>query len=161
IRQRNIVQQLLRDGVEPARGNDITGKGQMGRRIENLDWPTGLHALRKIALPLEAGRNGGDGGVGVSRTRAEIAEEEERRRIFDQFRNHQRAAGNYAEAALRIRGLSNLLAGNGKRMGIEGRVIQIEEHHAMNAVGLAAIAELSALRRAIAATTSATGPATP
>src|SRR6266849_1635852 len=145
IRQRNIAQQLLRDGVEARERNDIAGKWLVRCWIEDLGRCTG-----EITLALELRWHRGNLGGRVLCARSEIAHKKSGGRVLDKLRNYQRTARNHTEAALRIRRLRDVLARNGKWLGVERRVVQCEKHHTVNAIGLPSIAKLPALLTAFA-----------
>ena len=145
------MSKALRDGIEPARRNDVAGERLVRGRVVELNGPVRLDALGKIALPLELRGHRGHLCGWVPGARTEVADKENGGRVLHHLGNDERSSGYEAKPALRVRRLRHVLSGNGKRLGVYSGVGEIEKHHAMNPVGLAPVAELARLLIGISA----------
>ena len=147
IRRWKIGEKLLGDRVYAARWNDVAHERRACQRVVDRNRSRRLRALREIPLAFERSGNGLDRCVRVLIASAEVTEEEKRGRVLHQFRNHQRSTRHQPESGLCVSGLSDILSGNRKRLGVEGRIAQREKGHAVNPVGPSPVAELPRARR--------------
>src|SRR5262249_30769943 len=96
--------------------------------------------LGKVATPLQRAGHGRDLVEGISRTRAEVAGEEESAVVREDFRNAQRAAADQAEAALGVGGFRDRLSTDGVGFGVHRRVPQREGSASADAFASTAVA---------------------
>src|SRR5581483_6776021 len=103
-----------------------------------------LGGLREIAAAFGSSGNGFGEQFGKLRAGTKIRDEELGARVFDEFLDCQRAAHDEAEPALRIGGLRDIETVQGKRLGIQRRILESKRSLAMNLAGAPIIAETRA-----------------
>src|SRR5262249_5870881 len=139
IRQREVGEQVLRDAINPAGGDDVSLERLARFRVVNLHGSARLNAFSQISLSLQFARDGFNCRIRIAVTRAGIAQKEECRGVLDDLRDQQRSADYQAETRLRVRGLRDVLTSDGKRLGIQRGVIQRKRSHSVYLIGLAAV----------------------
>ena len=106
----------------------------------------GALGLAPLAIAAAFGSSGNGFGEQFGKLRAgtKIRDEELGARVFDEFLDCQRAAHDEAEPALRIGGLRDIETVQGKRLGIQRRILESKRSLAMNLAGAPIIAETRA-----------------